>query len=428
MLTGDQYPARGDRSAFRPCRRAPRRRSVRRSSSVRSCRASWKRPARSSPASPTTGGSTSSPSRCSGLLSKVHAVTGNWGVAIILVTVPAEAAVLSAVGDQRPLDGEDEGARAAHQEPPGDLQGRPREARQGDDGAVQAREGQPGLRLSAHDHPDRRCSSPSTGCCSRAWRCARRPSWAGSTTCPRAIPTSSCRPSWPRRCSCSTSSIPSAGDPTQQKIMMFVPLVMSVTFAFFPVGLVLYWVTNTLLGIAQQWNINRRIVETPQKRAPQASAVPAERLRRKRIVRAPRARRLESRLQDESHRYHRGCGNPARPRRDRSRAHLGAKAPEIAAVLVGELPLPRHATFARFLDAQREPIDAGLAIFFPGAPLLHRRARAGTARSRRPAGARGARGRARWSSGRVARCPVNSPNAHSSTTSSTSPRPRPSPT
>jgi YidC/Oxa1 family membrane protein insertase len=56
---------------------------------------------------------------------------------------------------------------------------------------------------------------------------------------------------------------PQAGDPTQQKIMMFVPLVMSVTFAFFPSGLVLYWVTNTLLGIAQQWNINRRIVGNP---------------------------------------------------------------------------------------------------------------------------------------------------------------------
>jgi tRNA modification GTPase len=43
----------------------------------------------------------------------------------------------------------------------------------------------------------------------------------------------------------------------------------------------------------------------------------------------------------------------------------GAKTPEIAAVLVGELPQPRHATFARFMDAQGEPIDAGLAIFFP---------------------------------------------------------------
>jgi tRNA modification GTPase len=43
----------------------------------------------------------------------------------------------------------------------------------------------------------------------------------------------------------------------------------------------------------------------------------------------------------------------------------GPKVPEIAAVMLGELPRPRHATFARFLDARREPIDAGLALFFP---------------------------------------------------------------
>jgi tRNA modification GTPase len=43
----------------------------------------------------------------------------------------------------------------------------------------------------------------------------------------------------------------------------------------------------------------------------------------------------------------------------------GPKVPELAAVLVGELPKARQASFARFLDAQREPIDAGLALFFP---------------------------------------------------------------
>jgi len=48
-------------------------------------------------------------------------------------------------------------------------------------------------------------------------------------------------------------------DPMQQKLFMFMPLAMSVTFAFFPAGLVLYWVTNTVLSILQQWNINRRI-------------------------------------------------------------------------------------------------------------------------------------------------------------------------
>ena len=52
---------------------------------------------------------------------------------------------------------------------------------------------------------------------------------------------------------------PTPPDPVQAKIFMFMPLVMSVMFAFFPAGLVLYWVTNTVLSIAQQWNINRRI-------------------------------------------------------------------------------------------------------------------------------------------------------------------------
>jgi YidC/Oxa1 family membrane protein insertase len=52
---------------------------------------------------------------------------------------------------------------------------------------------------------------------------------------------------------------PQVGDPVQQKVFMFMPLAMSVTFAFFPAGLVLYYVTNTVLSILQQWNINRRI-------------------------------------------------------------------------------------------------------------------------------------------------------------------------
>jgi YidC/Oxa1 family membrane protein insertase len=52
---------------------------------------------------------------------------------------------------------------------------------------------------------------------------------------------------------------PPTADPVQAKVFMIMPLVMSVTFAFFPAGLVLYWVTNTVLTIAQQWSINRRI-------------------------------------------------------------------------------------------------------------------------------------------------------------------------
>lgn len=52
---------------------------------------------------------------------------------------------------------------------------------------------------------------------------------------------------------------PAPADPVQAKVMMFMPLGMSVLFAFLPSGLVLYYVANTVLGVAQQWNINRRI-------------------------------------------------------------------------------------------------------------------------------------------------------------------------
>ncbi len=52
---------------------------------------------------------------------------------------------------------------------------------------------------------------------------------------------------------------PAPTDPMQAKVMMALPLVFSVFFAFFPAGLVLYWVANNALSIAQQWIITRRI-------------------------------------------------------------------------------------------------------------------------------------------------------------------------
>jgi YidC/Oxa1 family membrane protein insertase len=59
---------------------------------------------------------------------------------------------------------------------------------------------------------------------------------------------------------------PAPPDPVQAKVFMFMPLVMSFMFAFFPAGLVLYWVTNTCLSILQQWNINRRIAAAAAKK------------------------------------------------------------------------------------------------------------------------------------------------------------------
>ena len=52
---------------------------------------------------------------------------------------------------------------------------------------------------------------------------------------------------------------PAPPDPMQAKIMMSLPFVFTVFFAFFPAGLVLYWVVNNILSIAQQWYITRQI-------------------------------------------------------------------------------------------------------------------------------------------------------------------------
>ena len=50
---------------------------------------------------------------------------------------------------------------------------------------------------------------------------------------------------------------PTPPDPLQAKMMMIMPLVFSFMFFFFPAGLVLYWVVNNILSIAQQWQIGR---------------------------------------------------------------------------------------------------------------------------------------------------------------------------
>jgi YidC/Oxa1 family membrane protein insertase len=59
---------------------------------------------------------------------------------------------------------------------------------------------------------------------------------------------------------------PTPPDPVQAKVFMLMPLFMTFTFAWFPAGLVLYWVTNTVLSIAQQWNINRVVTAESAKR------------------------------------------------------------------------------------------------------------------------------------------------------------------
>ena len=62
---------------------------------------------------------------------------------------------------------------------------------------------------------------------------------------------------------------PPPTDPMQAKMMKIMPVVFSVMFFFFPAGLVLYWLSNNILTIAQQWYVNKTI-EKQQKLHPHA--------------------------------------------------------------------------------------------------------------------------------------------------------------
>lgn len=60
---------------------------------------------------------------------------------------------------------------------------------------------------------------------------------------------------------------PPPADPTQAKVMMFMPLIFSIMFFFFPSGLVLYWIVNNILSIAQQWWVEKQIAMAKAKAA-----------------------------------------------------------------------------------------------------------------------------------------------------------------
>ncbi|WP_291993543.1 membrane protein insertase YidC [Candidatus Accumulibacter sp. ACC003] len=64
---------------------------------------------------------------------------------------------------------------------------------------------------------------------------------------------------------------PTPPDPIQAKVMMMMPFIFGAMFFFFPAGLVLYWVVNNTLSIAQQWQITR-MIEGGKKAANDAKA------------------------------------------------------------------------------------------------------------------------------------------------------------
>ena len=60
---------------------------------------------------------------------------------------------------------------------------------------------------------------------------------------------------------------PPPPDPVQAKVMMIMPIVFSIFFFFFPAGLVLYWTVQNILGIVQQWLINKSVEKHIKSRA-----------------------------------------------------------------------------------------------------------------------------------------------------------------
>ena len=57
-------------------------------------------------------------------------------------------------------------------------------------------------------------------------------------------------------------------DEIQAKVMQIMPIMFTFMFAFFPSGLVLYWLTNTILSFSQQWHINKAVASEGQKNIP----------------------------------------------------------------------------------------------------------------------------------------------------------------
>lgn len=76
---------------------------------------------------------------------------------------------------------------------------------------------------------------------------------------------------------------PPPPDPMQAKIMMFVPIAFSITFFFFPAGLVLYWIVNNVLSIGHHYYINKqadKVIAAEQAAASQAKPVTSKTKRR----------------------------------------------------------------------------------------------------------------------------------------------------
>ena len=102
-----------------------------------------------------------------------------------------------------------------------------------------------------------------------------------------------------------THMSPAPPDPVQARMMQIMPLIFTALLLVFPAGLVLYWLTNTALSILQQWRINTIVArESRSLRSAQSGG---------------------ARLAVPARRHDRGARHGARQRRHRGRAAVGAE-------------------------------------------------------------------------------------------------------
>ncbi len=211
------------------------------------------------------------------LLAKIHALVGNFGLAILIVTVlvklvffPLANKSYESMSKMKKLQPEMERLK---QQYPDDRMALQKEMME----LYKKEKVIAGFRLPAGAASRSRCSSPSTRSCSSPSRCAMRRSTAGSGTF--RLPT---RPAC-SICSASSPGIrrhflmigvwplimgitmwmqmrlnPTPPDPIQASLFNWMPIIFTFMLAAFPAGLVIYWAWNNLLSIAQQSVIMKR--------------------------------------------------------------------------------------------------------------------------------------------------------------------------
>ena len=186
---------------------------------------------------------------------EVLRAVGQLGVAIILLTVliklvffPLSAASYKSMAKMKLITPRLQKLR--------EMYARPTEDEPGDDGALQDREDQPARRLL-----------PDPGADSGVHRAVLGPA-CGNRATPRAVHAVDQGPValdpyyvlpilMTATMILQTRMNPVPPDPVQARVMQIMPFVFSIFFFFFPAGLVLYWLVNNILSIAQQWQIQR---------------------------------------------------------------------------------------------------------------------------------------------------------------------------